>query len=112
MPRYATLDEVMASYSKRFRPDKAEGVDATVQMNLTGDNARNVVLHVRDQQMTIEEGVTVDDPTLSVTADADDWLAVENGELNPMMAMMQGKVKLKGSMPFAMKFLALFGFAD
>ena len=111
MPRYANLDEVMASYSERFRPDKAEGVDASVQMNLTGDHARQVVLRVQNQEMSIEEGVTAENPTLSVTADADDWLAVENGQLNPMMAMMQGKVKLKGSMPFAMKFLALFGFA-
>ena len=36
--------------------------------------------------------------------------ALENGELNPMIAMMQGKVKLRGSIPFATKFMSLFGY--
>lgn len=110
MPRYATLDDVLASYPARFRSDKAEDVDATVQMHLTGANGREVALHVRGRQLLVEDGATVEDPTLSVTADADDWLAIENGQLNPMMAMMQGKLKLKGSIPFATKFLTLFGF--
>ena len=110
MPRYASLDEVLASYPDRFRPDKAEDVTATVQMNFTGENAREVVLHVHDGSLEIEDGATVEGPTLQMTADADDWLAIENGELNPMMAMMSGKLKLKGSIPFATKFMTLFGY--
>ena len=62
---------------------------------------------VLDALMWIKNKV---DPTLTLTADADNWLAVENGELNPMMAMMTGKVKMKGSVPFATKFMALFGY--
>ena len=110
MPRYSSLDEVFASYPARFRADKAEGVDATVQMRLTGEHARDVVLHVRDGQLDMEEGATAADPTLTLTADADDWLAVENGSLNPMLAMMQGKLKLRGSIPFATRFMSLFGY--
>ncbi|HLT48146.1 MAG TPA: SCP2 sterol-binding domain-containing protein [Rubricoccaceae bacterium] len=110
MPRYASLDEVLASYPSRFRADKAEGVDATVLMHLTGANARDVLLRVRDGQLAIEDGATAPDPTLTLTADADDWLAVENGQLNPMLAMMQGKLKLRGSLPFATKFMSLFGY--
>ena len=110
MPRYASIDEVLASYPDRFRADKADGVDATVHMNLTGANARDVALHVHDGRLDVDEGAAPDDPTLRLTADADDWLAVENGELNPMLAMMQGKVKLKGSIPFATKFMSLFGY--
>ena len=48
---------------------------------------------------------------MTLIADADDWLAVENGQLKPLMAMMQGKLKLKGNPAFAMKFMALFGYA-
>lgn len=110
MPRYSSLDEVLASYSTRFRPEKAEGVDATVQMRFTGARARDVLIHVHDRQLDVEDGGTTADPTLTLSADADDWLAVENGELNPMLAMMQGKVKLKGSIPFATKFMSLFGY--
>ena len=80
-------------------------------MHLTGDNPRDVVLHVNDGTMDIREGEPSEDATLKLSADASDWLKIENGELNPMMAMMQGKAKLRGSMPFAMKFMSMFGFA-
>jgi len=110
MPRYASLDEVLASYPSRFRPDKAEGVDATVQMHFSGAHARDVVLCVREGRLEVQDGATAPDPTVTLAADADDWLAVENGDLNPMMAMMQGKVKLRGSIPFATKFMTLFGY--
>ena len=110
MPRYATIDEVIASYPDRFNPEKAAGMDETVYMQLTGDNARDVVLHVDDGALHIREGETHESPTLRLTADADDWLAVENGQLNPMMAMMQQKIKMKGSIPFATKFMGLFGY--
>ncbi|HYE96685.1 MAG TPA: SCP2 sterol-binding domain-containing protein [Rubricoccaceae bacterium] len=110
MPRYASLDEVLASYPARFQPDKAQDVDAVVHMNLSGANARDVLLHVNRGTLRVEEGTPLEDPTLSLVADADDWLAIENGHLNPMMAMMQGKLKLKGSVPFALKFMGLFGY--
>jgi len=108
MPRYASISDVIASYPARFNPDKARGVDDTVQMNLTGEGGGQWALHVHDGQVDISEG-TVDDPTLTLTAPADVWLSVENGQTNPMMALMTGKVKLSGSVPFATKFMGMFG---
>jgi putative sterol carrier protein len=108
MPRYNSIDDVIASYPSRFRADRAEGIDDVVQLNLTGQNARPYYIHVHDQQADIEEG-THASPTLTLTADADDWLAIENGQANPMMMLMQGKLKLKGSVPFATRFMGLFG---
>ncbi len=111
MARYASIDDVLTSYPDRFNADKAQDMDDRVHMNLTGANARDVTLYVHHGELTVEDGAPAADPTLTLTADADNWLAVENGELNPMMAMMSGKVKMKGSMPFAMKFMGLFGFS-
>lgn len=110
MPRYATIDEVLASYPTRFNADKATEMDDTVHMQLTGENARDVTLHVHHGELDIAEAAPESEPTLRLTASADDWLAVENGDLNPMMAMMTGKVKMKGSIPFATKFMGLFGY--
>lgn len=109
MPRYSSLDEVLASYPGRFQADKAQSMDDKVYMNLTGENARDVTIYVHHGELDVTEGEVPEDPTLRLTADADDWLAIENGQLNPMMAMMQGKMKLKGSVPFATKFMTLFG---
>ena len=111
MARYASIDDVIASYPQRFNAGKAAGMDETVYMNLTGDGARDVVLHVNDGTLDVREGETADDPSLTLTADADTWLAVENGEINPMMAMMTRKIKMKGNPQFAMKFMGLFGYA-
>lgn len=111
MARYANLDEVIASYSERFQPNKAADVEAIVHMDLSGDNSRSIVLIVNKGELSISEDAVPDDPTLTLKADADNWLAVENGELNPMMAMMQGKLKLKGNPAFAMKFMSLFGYS-
>ena len=110
MARYASIDEVLASYPGRFRADKAADTHATVVMNLTGANARQVTLVVNNGTLDILDGQAGHDPTLTLTADADDWLKVENGELNPMMALMQQKLKLRGSVPFAMKFMQMFGY--
>jgi len=110
MPRYANFDEVLASYPARFNADKAKSMDDRVYMNLTGSDARDVTLYVHDGQLDILDGEIPDEPTLRLTADTADWVAIENGELNPMMAMMTGKVKMKGSVPFATKFMGLFGY--
>ena len=61
-------------------------------------------------ELDILDGEVPEDPTLRLTAKTEDWVAIENGDLNPMMAMMQGKVKMKGSVPFATKFMGLFGY--
>ena len=111
MPRYADFDEVLASYPDRFNAEKAQNLDDKVHMNLTGDDARDVTLYVHDGQLEILEGEVPEDPSLKLTAKAEDWVAVENGELNPMMAMMTGKIKMKGNPQFAMKFMGLFGYA-
>ena len=110
MPRYASIDDVIASYPDRFNAEKAKGIDEVVYMNLTGEDARDIQIHVNDGALDVQTGTVPDDPALRLSADAQDWLAIENGELNPMMAMMSGKVKLKGSIPFATKFMGLFGY--
>ena len=110
MARYASIDDVLTSYPARFNADKAKDMDDRVFMNLTGDNARDVTLYVHHGELDIEEGAPTVDPTLTLTADAENWLAIENGDLNPMMAMMTRKVKMDGSVPFATKFMGLFGY--
>lgn len=111
MARYDSIDEVLASYPERFNADKAQDVEAAVYMNLTGDDARDVAIVVDHGSLDVQEGAVPDDPTLTLTADASDWLKIENGEMNPMMAMMQRKIKMKGSMSFATKFMGLFGYS-
>lgn len=43
----------------------------------------------------------------TISTDADTFLQLKNGDLNPMMAVMSGKVKIKGDMGLAMKLQSL-----
>ncbi|MBI5958378.1 MAG: SCP2 sterol-binding domain-containing protein [Chloroflexi bacterium] len=108
MPRVNTVQEIFANIGQNFKPDKAEGVDAIFQFVLTGDNGGNYWIKVANKQADVHEGEN-EAPTMVVTATADDYLALVNGDLNPMMAFMQGKIKVKGEMALALKLQALFG---
>lgn len=43
----------------------------------------------------------------TISTDTDTFMKLKNGELNPMMAVMTGKVKIKGDMGLAMKLQSL-----
>jgi putative sterol carrier protein len=108
MPRATSIQEVFSHMDEGFNPAKAEGVDAVFQFDLTGDNGGQYWVKVTNQQVESHEGVHPS-PTMTLTAAADDYLALVNGDLNPMMAFMQGKVKVKGDMGLALKLQAMFG---
>ncbi|MFZ1705484.1 MAG: SCP2 sterol-binding domain-containing protein [Saprospiraceae bacterium] len=43
----------------------------------------------------------------TITTDQETFLALKNGDLNPMMAVMSGKIKISGDMGLAMKLQSL-----
>jgi putative sterol carrier protein len=110
MPQANSIQEIFDNLGEEFRPDKAEGVDAVFQFVLTGDGGGEYWVKVVDQQCEVHEGEH-DAPTMILTATANDYLAVINGEINPMAAFMQGKIKVKGDMGLALKLQAMFGLA-
>ncbi len=107
MAKFESIPEVIQSYQERFQPDQASGVDGIVQLNLTGEGGGPYYMIIKDQQLEVVEGEH-DDPTVTVTTSAEDWLKINNGESNPMALMMQGKLKVKGSLPMATKFQGMF----
>jgi len=108
MPRVTTIQEIFSNLDQGFQPDKAEGVDAIFQFVLTGDNGGKYWVKVAAKQCAVHEGEH-EAPTMVVTASANDYIALVNGELNPMMAFMQGKIKVKGEMGLALKLQTIFG---
>lgn len=102
-----TLNDLLDLYRDRFEPEKAAGIDAVVQLDITGEGGGKHVLTIRDQTLTIEEG-THDDPAITLRSSLEDFMELNLGDANPMSLIMTGKVKLSGSMPLAMKFQKLF----
>ncbi len=107
MQKFETVPEVMASYPERFKPEAAMGTQAAVQLHLTGEGGGDYHLLIDNGTLDVQEG-THPDPTVTATADAQDWIALNNGETDPMQLLMQGKVKFSGSITMAMKFRSMF----
>jgi putative sterol carrier protein len=108
MPRVNSVQEIFDHIDEGFEPDKAEGVDAIFQFDLTGPTGGKYWIQVANKQAQVHPGEHAA-PTMVLTSAAEDYLAVVNGELNPMMAFMQGKIKVKGDMGLALKLQSMFG---
>jgi len=103
---FKTIPEVLSSYEENFDPSKAAGLDGRVQLSLSGEEGGEYAITIQNESISIEEG-THANPDVRVRTTAANWLAVNNGKANPMMLMMQGKLKISGSMALATKFQAL-----
>ncbi len=107
MADFSSIDEVMASYPGRFYPEKAKGVDGAIQFVFTGEGGGEYHLLIRDQELDVVSGEHPK-PAVTVTVRAEDWLKVNNGDVGPMALLMQGKLKVKGSLGMAAKFQTMF----
>jgi putative sterol carrier protein len=96
-----TVEELMNRMPKAFKPEAAEGVDAVIQYHLDGEEGGDWVVSIQDQQCTVEKGTT-EEPTMTLMADAEDYKDVILGNLDPMAAFMQQKVRLKGNLNLAL----------
>ncbi len=86
-----------------FKPDRAAGVDKTIQFDFTGREAGTWNVHVHDGTVEYAQG-PAQNPNATISADSDDWLNILSGALNPVNAFMAGKVKVQGDMNLAMQF--------
>lgn len=105
----ATSEEVAAVFTtmiSRFDPSKAEGVNATIQFDLSGDNGGAYWLRIADGKAETGTGQS-ENPRMTLKAKADDFMSVLNGSTNPMQAFMMGKIKIQGDTNLAMKLMPL-----
>ena len=107
MSENITIQALMDKVVRAFQPEKAAGIDAKIQFNLTGAQGGQWVATIRDQKLSVEQGTTTN-PTLTFGADTQDILNMFTGRLNPMQAYMTGKVQMKGDMGLAMRLASVF----
>jgi putative sterol carrier protein len=86
----------------RFKPDKAAGVDVTVQIKITGPNGGNWAVTIKDQKLEVKEG-TQPSPTLSLEMEEADYMDVVNGKMSGEKAFLTGKLRFKGNIALALK---------
>ena len=102
-----TVKETFDAMAGKFRADKAAGVNATIQYDITGDQGGTWNAVIKDGTCTVNPGAAAA-PSLTLSMSSQDWLDMVGGKLSGQMAFMSGKLKLKGDMGLAMKIGGLF----
>jgi putative sterol carrier protein len=102
-----TPAEIFTGMPQAFRPEVAGDLEATFQFDLTGEEGGTWSLSMAGGQCMVREGAT-ENPDVTLTMEASDYVAMIRGELNTVAAFMAGKVKLAGDMKLAMRLPDLF----
>lgn len=103
----AKVRKMMADMPGAFNPEKAVGVDATIQYDLTGEDGSTWNSRIVDGTCTINEG-PADSPTLTISMDANDYVDMMAGRLDGMQAFMTGKIKVQGDIMLASRMMTFF----
>jgi putative sterol carrier protein len=88
----------------RIDPSRLAGMTNSYLFEIDGVGEWKV--DVQDGNLTVSEGAADADATIS--ASEENFEKMVAGELNPTMAYMSGKLKIKGDMGAAMKLQKLF----
>ncbi len=89
-------------------PSKIEGINATIQFDLSGNYGGEYYVVIKDAAGRVYEG-KCDSPDVTILIDAEDFKDLVNKKLQPMGALMSGKIRVQGDMLLLMKIQSLFG---
>ena len=102
-----SVKESFDAMPANFKADKAAGMKAVYQWDVTGEGGGKWNAQIADGKCEVSEGEHAS-PNITITVSAKDWLDILNGKLDGQMAFMSGKLKVKGDMSLAMKLKTLF----
>jgi len=103
-------EEVKTVFNKmqnQFNADKAQGVDAIIQVSLSDPEA-HYWLQIQNGELTMSEGKS-ENANMTLIATTENFANIVNGQSNAMQAFMSGKLKVKGDMTLALKLQPIFG---
>jgi len=103
-----SVKEVFDAMPGRFNAAAAAGVNATYQFDLSGDGGGTYQVKIGGGACEVTQGAPNAAPNITITMAASDYLDMVSGKLNPQMAFMGGKLKIKGDMSLALKMQQIF----
>jgi putative sterol carrier protein len=103
----SAVREMVEKMPGAFLPDKAGDATARIQLDLTGDQGGAWLLDVAERQCTVTEE-KASEADVTVTMDADDFVALYSNKLNPVQAFMSGRIKVAGNVGMVMQLLNWF----
>jgi putative sterol carrier protein len=103
----STPQQVFDSMRGSFQPNKAKGVHARYQWDLSGPQGGQWWIDVNDGKYKMGKG-KIPDPNVTFVARDKDWVAVSNGKLGGTWAYMTGRLKIRGDQGLARKLGQIF----
>jgi putative sterol carrier protein len=107
MPKATSAQQIFDHLPEAFLPEEAQGVNGVIQFELTGEGGGEWHARIAGGQVAVAAG-RAENPTVTLTASAANYLAIINGDLSPMSAFMGGKLQIQGDLQLAMKMQKMF----
>ena len=92
----STPQQALDKRQDAFQADKAKGVHASYQWELSGPNGGEWWLSVNDGTYKTGMG-KIDNPNVTFVASDEDWVAMSNKTLKVPWAYLTGRLKIQGS---------------
>ncbi len=103
----STPQQVFDGMRGSFQADKAKGVRARYQWELSGAQGGQWWIDVNDGTFKMGKG-KIDSPSVTFITSDKDWVAMSNGKLKGTGAFMTGRLKVRGSQAVARKLDEIF----
>ena len=102
-----TAREILEGLPKKVKKEAIEGMSTNFHFDLEGDGGGQMTIKVEGGEVKVEEGFQ-GDPKCTLKAKADNFVKLAQGDLNPMMAILMGKVKISNQSEM-IKYAKIFG---
>ena len=104
----SAVTQIFEQMRDRLTQEKAQKINASFLFDIGGDAGEQWFVDLTKQSDWIKKADqnTAAQCTITVSK-PEDWVALAAGKMNPTMAFMQGKIKVKGDMSLALKLQSL-----
>jgi putative sterol carrier protein len=103
----STPQQVFDGMRQSFQAQKAKGVHARYQWELSGPNGGQWWIDVNDGTYKMGKG-KIDNPSVTFVTSDKDWVALSNGTLGGKWAFFTGRLKIRGDQNLARKLDEIF----
>ena len=102
-----TAKDFLMALPAKVSKESIEGMETLFHFDLDGDDGGQYTLELKDGSLEFKEGLE-GEARCSVKGKAQNFVKLASGDLNPMMAILTGKVKIsnQGEM---LKYAKIFG---
>ena len=105
--RTNSAQQITQSLPHYFQPQLSAGLQATIQINISGAENFEGFLHIHSTECTYSDG-TAPAPDIIIMADASVWMDILKNKQTAQKAFMIGGLKVRGDFVLLTKFDSLF----